>query len=210
MKPLINFLFFTFILYCQTFGQILKSNYDIHNNKPLSNYQSTLSKSSGDTIIYNTFDDVNDWTISAANLQGQWQIVSTTPQYVDQYMGSMASSSASDGFAVFDGIQHLIAGSVDFQDATIELNDTINLSNYPSVTLEFEQRYRAFNYDNTYVELSTDFGTTWTQIQINDQVATNDPAIQELVGINISSYVGGQSNVKIRFRWVSDLSLIHI
>ena len=204
MKTLINFLFFTFILYCQTFGQILKSNYDIHNNKPLSNYQSTLSKSSGDTIIYNTFDDVNDWTISAANLQGQWQIVSTTPQYVDQYMGSMASSSASDGFAVFDGIQHLIAGSVDFQDATIELNDTINLSNYPSVTLEFEQRYRAFNYDNTYVELSTDFGTTWTQIQINDQVATNDPAIQELVGINISSYVGGQSNVKIRFRWVSD------
>ena len=192
------------LLSCQTFGQVLKSNFEICDYKPLSNHLSTLNKSSSDTIIYNTFDDVNDWTISAANLQGQWQIVTTTPQYVDQYMGSMASSTAGDGFAVFDGIQHLIAGSVDFQDAIIELNDTINLSNYPSVTLEFEQRYRAFNYDKTYVELSTDFGTTWTQIQINDQVATNDPAIQELVGINISSYVGGQSNVKIRFRWISD------
>ena len=192
------------LLSCQTFGQVLKSNFEICDYKPLSNHLSTINKSSSDTIIYNTFDDVNDWTISAANLQGQWQIVTTTPQYVDQYMGSMASSTAGDGFAVFDGIQHLIAGSVDFQDAIIELNDTINLSNYPSVTLEFEQRYRAFNYDKTYVELSTDFGTTWTQIQINDQVATNDPAIQELVGINISSYVGGQSNVKIRFRWISD------
>ena len=192
------------LLSCQTFGQVLKSNFEICDYKPLSNHLSTINKSSSDTIIYNTFDDVNDWTISAANLQGQWQIVTTTPQYVDQYIGSMASSTAGDGFAVFDGIQHLIAGSVDFQDAIIELNDTINLSNYPSVTLEFEQRYRAFNYDKTYVELSTDFGTTWTQIQINDQVATNDPAIQELVGINISSYVGGQSNVKIRFRWISD------
>ena len=62
--------------------------------KPLSNHLSTVNKSSTDTIIYNTFDDVNDWTISAANLQGQWQIVTTTPQYVDQYMGSMASSTA--------------------------------------------------------------------------------------------------------------------
>ena len=204
MKIYINLFLIIILLSCQTFGQVLKSNFEICDYKPLSNHLSTINKSSSDTIIYNTFDDVNDWTISAANLQGQWQIVTTTPQYVDQYMGSMASSTAGDGFAVFDGIQHLIAGSVDFQDAIIELNDTINLSNYPSVTLEFEQRYRAFNYDKTYVELSTDFGTTWTQIQINDQVATNDPAIQELVGINISSYVGGQSNVKIRFRWISD------
>ena len=204
MKIYINLFLIIILLSCQTFGQVLKSNFEICDYKPLSNHLSTINKSSSDTIIYNTFDDVNDWTISAANLQGQWQIVTITPQYVDQYMGSMASSTAGDGFAVFDGIQHLIAGSVDFQDAIIELNDTINLSNYPSVTLEFEQRYRAFNYDKTYVELSTDFGTTWTQIQINDQVATNDPAIQELVGINISSYVGGQSNVKIRFRWISD------
>ena len=204
MKIYINLFLIIILLSCQTFGQVLKSNFEICDYKPLSNHLSTVNKSSSDTIIYNTFDDVNDWTISAANLQGQWQIVTITPQYVDQYMGSMASSTAGDGFAVFDGIQHLIAGSVDFQDAILELNDTINLSNYPSVTLEFEQRYRAFNYDKTYVELSTDFGTTWTQIQINDQVATNDPAIQELVGINISSYVGGQSNVKIRFRWISD------
>jgi hypothetical protein len=116
----------------------------------------------------------------------------------------MASSTASDGFAVFNGIQYLLNASVDFQDAAIELNDTLDLSNYPSVTLEFEQMYRAFNYDKTFVELSTDYGSTWTSIELNDQVTTNDPAVQELVGINISSYVGGQLGVKIRFRWTSD------
>ena len=172
--------------------------------KPLVNQNLNFSKSSFDTIAYNTFDDVTDWTISAPNLQGQWEVVTSTPTDVVNYMGAMASSTASDGFAVFNGIQYLLSANVDFQDAAIELNDTLDLSNYPSVTLEFEQMYRAFNYDKTFVELSTDFGSTWTSIELNDQVTTNDPAIQELVGINISSYVGGQQGVKIRFRWTSD------
>jgi len=206
MKNLNTLLLFTFF-----FGaipaQVLTSNYNICDYKPLESQNSSISKSSTDTIVYNTFDDINDWTINAPNLQGQWEVVTATPADVDNYMGAMASSSAGDGFAVFNGIQYLINTSglgVDFQNATIELNDTIDFTNYPSVTLEFEQRYRAFNYDKTYVELSTDLGLTWTQIELNDQVTTNDPAVQELVGVNISSYVGGQSGVKIRFRWISD------
>tara|TARA_B110000858_G_scaffold6362_1_gene7008 strand:- start:412 stop:2271 length:1860 start_codon:yes stop_codon:yes gene_type:complete len=191
---------------CNIFNAQVKSdiNFNPCDFKPLFNSNLNFPKSSFDTIAYNTFDDVTDWTISIANLQGQWEVVSTTPADVVTYMGTMASTTASDGFAVFNGIQHLITGTVDFQDAAIELNDTLDLSNYPSVTLEFEQFYRAFNYDKTFVELSTDYGTTWTSVEINDQVTTNDPAIQELVGINISSYVGGQQGVKIRFRWTSD------
>ena len=201
----------TLLVYLCLFGvipaQILKSNFNVCDFKAVTAQNTNILKSSTDTIVYNTFDNVNDWTISAPNLQGQWEVVTTTPADVDNYMGSMASSTASDGFAVFNGIQYLLNASgigVDFQNATIELNDTIDFSNYPSVTLEFEQRYRAFNYDKTYVELSTDLGLTWTQIELNDQVTTNDPAVQELIGINISSYVGGQSDVKIRFRWMSD------
>ena len=206
MKNLNTLLLFTFF-----FGaipaQVLNSNYNICDYKPVESQNSSISKSSTDTIVYNTFDDINDWTINAPNLQGQWEVVTATPADVDNYMGAMASSSAGDGFAVFNGIQYLINTSglgVDFQNATIELKDTIDFTNYPSVTLEFEQRYRAFNYDKTYVELSTDLGLSWTQIELNDQVTTNDPAVQELVGVNISSYVGGQSGVKIRFRWISD------
>ena len=191
---------------CSIFNAQIKSdkNFNTCDYKPLVNQNLNFSKSSFDTIAYNTFDNVADWIISTPNLQGQWEVVTSTPSDVVTYMGTMASTTASDGFAVFNGIQHLITGTVDFQDAAIELNDTLDLSNYPSVTLEFEQFYKAFNYDKTFVELSTDYGTTWTQIEINDQVTTNDPAMQELVGINISSYVGGQQGVKIRFRWTSD------
>ncbi len=191
---------------CSIFNAQIKlnKNFNSCDFKPLVNQNLNFSKSSFDTIAYNTFDDVTDWTISTPNLQGQWEVVTSTPTDVVNYMGTMASSTASDGFAVFNGIQYLLNANVDFQDAAIELNDTLDLSNYPSVTLEFEQMYRAFNYDKTFVELSTDYGSTWTSIELNDQVTTNDPAIQELVGINISSYVGGQQGVKIRFRWTSD------
>ena len=191
---------------CSIFNAQIKlnKNFNSCDFKPLVNQNLNFYKSSFDTIAYNTFDDVTDWTISAPNLQGQWEVVTSTPTDVVNYMGTMASSTASDGFAVFNGIQYLLNANVDFQDAAIELNDTLDLSNYPSVTLEFEQMYRAFNYDKTFVELSTDYGSSWTSIELNDQVTTNDPAIQELVGINISSYVGGQQGVKIRFRWTSD------
>ena len=191
-----------------TLTSIAQNNYPVKFEKNAK--QTTLSnslnsfKSSGDTILMNSFNNANDWTIGAANLQGQWQITSTTPTAVDQYIGAMASTTASNGFAVFDGIQYLLAPPVDFQDAIIELNDTLDLSNYPAVSLQFEQRYRAFNYDETFIEFSSDNGTTWQSLQLNGQVATNDPAIQELVELNVSSFIGGQSNVKIRFRWISD------
>jgi hypothetical protein len=202
----IIFLATTLTVFSQDFHpEILNEYQKAANNTNSINY----SRSSGDTILINSFDNASDWTISSPdptssnNLQGQWQIVSTTPADVSTYMGPMASTSSSDGFAVFDVIQYLLTASVDYQDATIELNDTIDLTNYPAVSLEFEQRYKAFNYDETYIEFSTDFGQTWQGIQLNDQVATNDPAIQELVELNISSLVGGQANVKIRFRWAS-------
>jgi len=158
------------------------------------------------TIVSNSFDNSSDWIIGAPNLQGQWQVQATTPADVTQYMGAMASASASNGFGVFNAIQYLINGPVNDQDATLELNNTIDLTNYPAVLIEFEQRYKKFNYDETFIEFSTDNGTTWPSslaIPLNTQAVTNNPAVQELVAINISSYVGGQSSVRVRFRWKS-------
>ena len=161
---------------------------------------------SGQTIISNSFDNSSDWIIGTPNLQGQWQVQATTTADLTQYLGAMASTSASNGFGVFNAIQYLFNGPVNDQDATLELNNTIDLTNYPAVLIEFEQRYRKFNYDETFIEFSTDNGTTWPSslaIPLNTQVNTNDPAIQELVAINISSFVGGQSSVRVRFRWKS-------
>jgi hypothetical protein len=195
-----------YICFCGTLvAQVFpQKNVVKYNSKHLAN--NVHSTKSGDTIAFNSFDNSSDWIIGAPNLQGQWQVQATTPADLTQYMGAMASTSASNGFGVFNAIQYLLSGPVSDQDATLELKDTFDLTNYSAVSLEFEQRYKKFNYDETFIEFSTDNGTTWPTslaIELNTLVATNDPAIQELVAINISSYVGGQSGVKVRFRWLS-------
>ena len=162
-----------------------------------------------DLILFNSLNNSSNWIIGSPNLQGQWEISSITPPSLTQYVGAMASTSASDGFAYFNGIQYILNGPVGIQDATLELKDTFDLTNFSDVNLDFEQRYKKFNYDETFIEFSTDNGATWPSslsMQLNSQVITNDPSVQELVSLDISSYVGNQSGVKLRFRWKSDPS----
>ena len=171
---------------------------EIHSSDYTNNIVN--QKAAGDTIYTNSFDDANDWTISTPNVQGQWEWVTTSPAAMTQYMGAMTSSTASNGFAVFNGIQYLLAPPVELQDATIELNNTLDLSTYAAVSLKFEQHYKAFNSDQTFLELSNDNGVTWTQIELNTGVATNTYNTSN-PDMNVSAYIAGASQVKIRFRW---------
>ena len=171
------------------------------NNKTIATGQNQL-KAPGDLIYSNTFDVSGDWTLSAPNIQGEWEYVSTTPGDLTAYMGDNTSTTNADGFIAFNGVQFLLAGSVDAQDATAELNTAIDLSAYPAVSILFEQRYRAFNSDQTFLEVSGDNGATWTQIEINQAIPTNDPATQNQINLNVSPYIGGAAQAKIRFRWL--------
>ena len=161
------------------------------------------AKAQGIVVWDNEFDVPADWTIGAANVQGQWQIVSTTPANVTQYAGAMASSTFANGFGLFNGVQYLLGGVVEAQDATLTTVTPIDLSTYPNVNISFQQRYRAYNTDETWVEFSTDGGTVWTGIQYNTQYLVNDPAVQNTITTNVSSLIGGQANVLVRFRWKS-------
>jgi hypothetical protein len=165
------------------------------------NASGAQQKAPGDLIYENHFDNSAEWFLSAPNTQGEWVYTTTTPANISTYMGAMASTSSADGFGAFDGIGFLLAGSVDPQDAYMELLDTIDLSAYPAVSISFEQRYRAFNSDQTFLEVSGDNGGSWTQIEVNDAVVTNDPATQNTLNLNVSPYIGGASQALIRFRW---------
>src|SRR5690606_15052313 len=100
--------------------------------KPSANYG---TKALGDTILADDFSNASNWTISAPNTQGQWQIVSTTPANVTQYLGAMASTTAANGFGMFNAVQYLITGPVDPQQALLTYNGTLDLSTYTDVNI---------------------------------------------------------------------------
>ena len=166
-------------------------------------------KNGGDIIWQNDFSVPQDWTIGT-NGQGTFIIGNSShPQMADvtQYMGTLSTTgtTASNGFAFFNGVQYLIAGTVTPQDTWVT-SDTIDLSLYPLnyITLSFNQRFRHLNFDSTLVEISEDGGQTWVSYALNEGIVTNDPAIQNTVLKSIP--VNQSALTRIRFRWKSDSS----
>ena len=183
-----------------------RANENISFSEKAVNSTNNVAKAEGDLLWDNEFDVPADWTISAADVQGQWQIVTTNPTNPSNfsgYVGTMASTTAANGFAVFNGIQYLVAGNPMNQNAMITLANPINLSATANVNISFEQGYRAFNSDETWVEFSTNGGTSWSGFQVNTEYPSNSAYVQNTYSENVSSYVGGQASVLVRFRWTS-------
>lgn len=162
-------------------------------------HQPNQPESTG-SIWSSDFSVPSQWTISnAAGNNDNWRIRTTGP--AGQFaIPTIASPTAANGFALFDS-DSLCSGN---QNASITTANPINLSANSNVVLKFYQQYRRF-LDSTFVELSTN-GTTWTRVPFgnltiaNDQFAGTNP---NLVQLNVSSLVGGQSTVWVRFRFFS-------
>lgn len=74
------------------------------------------------------------------------------------------------------------------------------------VALEFEQFFAEWQptetEDHTYIAVTTDGGTTWNEIEINEGVGRNARPNPELVSWDISDHIAGnESTVQFRFRW---------
>lgn len=165
------------------------------------------TRAGGDVIFSDDFSNASNWTIgTGAGTQGTFIIgdnthtqISNSTSGLNPYMGNMASPTAANGFAFFNGVQYLIGGSVDPQNTWVA-SQTIDFTGITSAILSFKQRYRAFNSDVTLVEFSNDGGATWTFSEIvNGAVPTNAAAVQNTITLNIP--VNGAANGMIRFRW---------
>ncbi len=178
---------------------------------------SSLLKTAGDIIWQNDFSVPNTWDTTTTG-QGTWEIgnnqsvgISNPTSGLTAFMGAMATTgtTAANGFAFFNGVQYLVSAPVppvQIQNAFIT-SSTIDLSSYPysAITLSFNQRYKAFNYDETYVEMSQDGGLTWGYSQqVNVGVVTNDPSLQNNLSLILP--ISQSANTKIRFRWSSDFA----
>ncbi len=149
-----------------------------------------------DLLWSDDFSDPSTWIIGNINDPNNenW-VIGTTGSSGAYEIGTIESTSAANGFALFDS-DLLCGGS---QNAWIQTADPINLSGYPGVVLQFEQYYREFQ-GMCYVETSINGGTDWQTIQINDIGGNSTTDNPQLLSVNLSSAIGNQSAL-IRFRY---------
>lgn len=122
----------------------------------------------------------------------------------------IASTTAANGFVIFDS-DYLDNGgnSANMGNGTAPAphigtltTDVIDLTGEPYVMLEMESYARVF-FANFQVATSIDGGTTWSDtvtIYSDASLGVNNASPNaDLVQVNLSTEIGGQSNVKLRF-----------
>jgi hypothetical protein len=87
------------------------------------------------------------------------------------------------------------------------VSPSFSLAGKTSATLTFFNKYKTESgYDFFRVEVSTNGGSTWTQLRSVSGQSTSYPSWAAQVSLSLTSYVG-QSNLKVRFRFTSDTSV---
>ena len=149
----------------------------------------------------NTFSNPSDWTMEDLIYGGlQNRVISTTGPTgsFSAGLGAISSTSASDGFAMYDS--DALNSSYSPQEAYIQYNGTVDCSSYPYVNIEFESYHRKFR-DSIFVEVSID-GINWDRYEVHPGQATNTTtANPEFVSVNVSATAGSQPVVYFRFKY---------
>ena len=151
-----------------------------------------------DILFTSDFSNAADWVIGNENdpNNDNWVIGTTAPSG-SFAIPAIASTSAANGFALFDS-DLLCGGS---QNAWLAMAAPVNLTGYDNVVLRFEQYYREYQ-GMCYVETSTN-GTDWgNTIQINDIGGNTSTANPQVLSVNLSSAIGGAAAAWVRFRYM--------
>jgi hypothetical protein len=171
----------------------------ISNSEIINQVQKSLSSTSA-IVWSDDFSVASNWSMSNQTNDNQdWVISTTGPSGTySTAIGTLSSTSAGNGFAMFDS--DLLGSSGGTQNASITNAVSIDLSSYNATTLSFHQRYRRFQTDQTYIGISTD-GINWQSIQVNSLV-TQGATVDNDVIVNISAYADNEALVWIRFQYV--------
>lgn len=117
----------------------------------------------------------------------------------------LRSNTPTDGWMLMSMLEFIPSwgghGNVGGFNAYFQL-DNINTTGRPIVDIRFYQFYRKFNYDQAWIDYSTD-GTTWNAIEINVKnvdVAVNGN-LRGFKRVTMPTAIADQNNVSIRFRY---------
>ncbi len=173
-----------------------KKNSYVHQHAAHSSNSSTNRVD----IWSNDFSNAADWVISnEVGNSSNWSIGTTAPNGSFP-ITAIASTSAANGFALFDSDLDCSHNQI----ADLTTANSIDCSAFPAVVLEFQQQYRRFD-DSTFVFVSNDGGTNWVKYTVNGSLTNNDATATnpDIAKVNITPTAGGQANVKVRFQFWS-------
>jgi len=196
---------FAAILSTSVFAQIEnEKNNVIINNLNKFYYQSQItaqSLSKAPPFFTDDFSNPSNWTLIDLDWGGlqNWIITTNGPQgSYSQPMGAIASTSASNGFALYDS--DFLNTAYTNQDALLIYNYPVDCSNYAYININVESYHRKF-HDSVFVEVSTD-SITWDRYEVHaDLGVTDQSANPEFVSVNISATAGNQPVVYFRFHY---------
>lgn len=171
----------------------------LQKQKTVTTAESTKPSStnhSQKTVLWsNDFSVSADWTTQDIAGSGDNWVVGTTPPGGTFAIGPINSTTASNGFALFDS--DLLCSNN--QNAIIRNTDPIDLSGETNISLEFESYYRRFQ-GTTYVGFSTD-AVNWTYVQVHTSVGGNQSTPNPDIVAVPASVIEGSSTAYICFRY---------
>jgi hypothetical protein len=165
----------------------------------------------GTAYFTEDFEGTENWTLGSLTGTKTWVVSDqdgapagwepSPGSYYFEYLGDYSATGNDVGghWAWIDGISDLLNETGQISDTYIQF-DGIDLTGVDAPQLVLYQLYRPLNEAYSYVDLSTDGGTTWTEVQVNGSVPGNDyaPLVLELL---IGEHVANEANVSMRFRW---------
>lgn len=151
----------------------------------------------GITLFTFDFSNAALWSFADNSGSGDNWVIGTTPPSGSFAINPIASTTAANGFALFDS-DLLCSGD---QNADVRLVNSVDLSSSPNVSLQFQSFYRKFQ-GSCYVIASVD-GTNWTQFEVHAGLNGNESTTNPTnVQVNLSSVIGGSNTAYIGFRYV--------
>ncbi len=229
MKNFISALILLLPFYCFSQQQVLpiinlQSNEYIQSQYPSFDAMKIESgnpaKVMGDTLLFETFSDTSRWI--SANLgmgDKKWKIGPYTnsdavqlTNYTQVFTAWNPAPQTGDSIAYFNAYQYIATPPNPFPttiNVTLTYNGSFDFSSNPAIGVSWFQNYRAYNGDKIYFEYSLNGGITWVAVRPWDNQTVTElyPWVEanmyapDYYYENISSLVGGQTNVKFRFRW---------
>ena len=177
------------------------------------------SQAKGAVIWTNDFSIPADWVIThdPNGFVVDWEIGIGIESGGPFGTPAILSTSAANGYAMLNSDGGNNDPPMGYEQSFLTTAQSIDLSAYPNVVLQFETQYRRFTNEQTYIAVSTD-GVSWP-VPPSDTATVGLPlglypvwAAGELVQsvspgnpttkrINISSSAGSQGTVWIRFYW---------